>query len=206
MSDILISESTTGARVAEADLGSTDVSVQQLLDKARKANATVVWAHGGDLTEHGFRRVNGYTRLHAERAEALGVADPTARPIDLSHCPTLATDAFLDQWGHKRVNAGDEVDRDSIVVGLEEGGGFVGICRLWVAARLVDGPGLLPSARSPQRKARLLQAACTLLGPGSAEVDTWGEDDETLAAYVRLGLTVEVREAGWELVLPKNED
>ena len=78
----------------------------------------------------------------------------------------------------------------------------MGLCRVWPASRRADAPGVVRSHRSPERSVRLLQGACTLVGPGALEVECWGEGPETLQAYQdQLGLTIAHQLRGWELRL-----
>jgi hypothetical protein len=207
MSGILVVRATDGAVVAEADLGSTDVTVDELVAAGRAAGATLVWAHGGDLAAHGFRSVHGYARLHVDwnakrvPAHKTGI-DYRLSTVDIAASPELLTEAFLDQWGHKQVHPPAVSDDDgSVVLGLAENSRYVGICQFWPGDRIVDGPGVIPAVRSAQLKVHLLRAVCALLGDGPVDLDTWGEDDETIAAYMALGFQVVVRELGWELRL-----
>lgn len=45
-------------------------------------------------------------------------------------------------------------------------------------------------------------AACALLGPGPAELESWGDEPAVLAGYRQAGLVDIERVDGWELVLP----
>jgi hypothetical protein len=60
---------------------------------------------------------------------------------------------------------------------------------------------VLPAGRSADAYASLLVSACTLLGEGPADLDTWGDTDEVLEAYEDLGFDLVERVQGWELVL-----
>ena len=59
----------------------------------------------------------------------------------------------------------------------------------------------VPQGRSPDAYASLLIAACAVLGLGPADLDSWGDDDETIGAYEDLGFDVVERVQGWELEL-----
>jgi len=78
---------------------------------------------------------------------------------------------------------------------------IVGLCRVFPAGRLIDGPGVLPDGRSPDAYASLLVSGCTVLGPGPADLDSWGDSDEVLEAYEDLGFDIVERIQGWELAL-----
>jgi hypothetical protein len=204
MSRILITYAANGELVAEVDFSAATVGVDEFIETADQAGASLLWAHGGELADHGFRRVNGYVNLHADWTVDSDAACPVSSTgsvgtVDLKAEPWLPTEAFAGQWGHKRVDETTDLSDDgSVVLALAERGAYLGICTVWPASRLVDGPGVVPSARSARRKAQLLHAACALLGPGPIDMDTWGEDDESLAAYAACGFTIVVSEPGWE--------
>jgi hypothetical protein len=67
--------------------------------------------------------------------------------------------------------------------------------------RWIDGPGVVPSLRTPERYARLVQGAAAHLGEGPAVLDSWGDSPSTLAAYTGLGFEVVESVSGWELDL-----
>ena len=116
----------------------------------------------------GFACTTGYTRLHADSP---GVGEPL---------PVLATDdyaqtvdrAYRGLWGHKQVAADAAPPDNAIVIGLYDEGP-IGLCRVFVSERLVDGPGLRAGARAPHNYLRLLSGACALLGPGPIDLDSW---------------------------------
>jgi len=198
MGEVLISRDTFGTTVAEVDLDDTTMTVPELVDHARTLGAGLVWAHGGSPEASGFVRRSGYARLHAEAPVA---GDPLPLVDNDVFGPLLAR-SFLGMWGHKWVDPAQPPPTDgSVVLCLEEGGAPIGLCRVWPGARLVDQPGVVPERRGPERTLRLLGGACALLGPGPVDVDTWGEDRETLAACATLGFTVTDQQTGWELCL-----
>jgi hypothetical protein len=71
--------------------------------------------------------------------------------------------------------------------------------RSWPAHGLDDSPGLLPDFRTPERHARFVRGAAGCLGVGPVTLVTWGDEKETLAAYVRLGFRPLESVSGWEL-------
>lgn len=77
----------------------------------------------------------------------------------------------------------------------------VGLCLVWPEPRLVDAPGVLPEARSPDAYASLLLHACAVLGEGPATLESWGDAESVLEAYEDLGFDVVERVQGWELAL-----
>ena len=72
-----------------------------------------------------------------------------------------------------------------------------GLCRVDMADRAIDAPGVVPEARSPERYAQLVLGACALLGPGPATIESWGDPSATIAAYEGLGFRIEDRLQGW---------
>lgn len=196
----LMAVTSEGDRVAETD----DVGEQPdtLIQDVRASGAQLIWVHTNlDLSPFGFRRTSGYTRLHADSP---GVGEPL---------PTLAADGYaktLDRayhglWGHKQVAADAAPPDDAIVLGLlRDDREPIGLCRVFVSERLVDGPGVAAGARAPHNYLRLLSGACALLGPGPIDVDSWGDTEETLACYAALGFAPVEQLGGWELKL--NED
>ncbi len=61
------------------------------------------------------------------------------------------------------------------------------------AVPYIDAPGLVPEHRSERLYVALLLAACAelrSLRPRALELESWGDADETLAAYQALGFTV----------------
>lgn len=198
MGEVLIGRDTLGTPVAEVDLDDTTLTEAQIVDEARARGAELVWAHGGRPEGAGFVRRPGYARLHA--------ADPVAGeplpPVEAGAYGELLATAYLGLWGHKWVDPRTPLPTDgSVVLCLEEDGVPVGLCRVWPGARLVDQPGVVPDRRDPERSVRLLGAACSFLGPGAVDVDTWGEDPQTLSACAALGFTITEQQAGWELRL-----
>jgi len=196
VADLWLGRSSEGLAVAEAEL--CDESPDTLVAAARDRGAALLWVHAtADLAPHGFARTPGYVRLHADEIPA-GEPLPPLAPVD--YAPTLDR-AYRGLWGHKHVARDAAQPAEAVVVGLHEGGEPVGLCTAFPAGRLIDGPGLLPGARGPERYARLLLGACAVLGPGPADVDSWGDDPAAIAAYAALGFAVSERVAGWELRL-----
>lgn len=199
MPDVLVSISSDGVVVAESDFSDADASeIAETLGLARARGAQTFWAHGGALAEYGFRRESGYARLgcpNAPRGEPLPVE---SNPEELIRVYRLA---YLGLWGHKQVGAefaaylGSGAQLRHVVL---DG---VGVCRVDMQERLVDGPGVVPDHRTPERYLRLLSAACAELGPGPASLVSWGDPPERLASYETLGFEVVERLDGWSLDL-----
>jgi hypothetical protein len=167
-----------------------------VVELARREGAGAVWAHAAVIdAELGFRKRGGYARLEAERVPA-SVALPV---IPGRHLQALQPACFAGVWGHP--DPAEELEPDASVVGLYESGSWVGMCAVDVEERWIDGPGLLPGFRTPDRYARLVQGAATLAGLGPLTLESWGDSAETLGAYCELGFVLAEYVQGWELVL-----
>jgi len=166
------------------------------VDTARAAGAELLWVHSNDdLSSHGFRRAGAYVRMHADEVPVRERVEPPLLE-ERDYAEVLAR-AYSGLWGHKHVSPLAAPPEDGVVVGVP----VVGLCRVWPAERLIDAPGVLPEGRSVDAYASLLLSACRVLGPGPADLDSWGEDEEVLEAYEDLGFDVVERVQGWELEL-----
>jgi hypothetical protein len=166
------------------------------LDAARAAGAELLWVHANDdLSVHGFRKAGAYVHLHARAVPVRRDAEPPL--LDRRDYAEVLARAYLGLWGHKHVPADAQPPADAVVVGDP----LVGLCRVWREARLIDAPGVLPEARSPEGYASLLLHACAVLGEGPADLESWGDAEEAIDAYVGLGFDVVERTEGWELEL-----
>jgi hypothetical protein len=163
---------------------------------AGAAGAQALWVHtNDDLSAHGFRRAGAYVRLHADDVPVRARIEPPL--LDERDYAEVLTRAYAGLWGHKHVSPLAQPPQDAVVVGVP----VVGLCRVWPAQRLIDGPGVLPEGRSVDAYASLLLSACKVLGSGPADLDSWGDDEETIEAYEDLGFDVVERVQGWELWL-----
>ena len=166
------------------------------LDAARAAGAELLWVHSNeDLSPHGFRRVGAYVRMHADDVPVRARVEPPLLE-ERDYAEVLAR-AYAGLWGHKHVSPLATPPDGAVVVGVP----VVGLCRVWPDERLIDGPGVLPEGRSADAYASLLLSACKVLGPGPADLDSWGDDEDVLEAYEDLGFDVVDRVQGWELEL-----
>jgi hypothetical protein len=162
---------------------------------ARAGGAQLLWVHtNDDLSEHGFVRAGAYVRMHTDEVPLRGREPSILEERD--YAEVLAR-SYAGLWGHKHVSPLAQPPEGAVVVGLP----VVGLCRVFPAERLIDGPGVLPEGRSADAYASLLIAACAVLGPGPADLDSWGDAEETIEAYEDLGFDVVERVQGWELVL-----
>ncbi len=188
--------SSDGVSFAEAELDGGDP--ERVVERARECGATLVWVHANsDLSRFGFSRRNGYARL---RANVLPPGEALPRLANTDYARMLEG-VYRGLWGHKQVAADAMPPLGAVVLGLYDRAEPIGMCRVFPKARLIDGPGLLPKARDPGRYARLLLGACALLGPGPADLESWGDAADVVDAYVGLGFAVAEQVGGWELRL-----
>lgn len=166
------------------------------VEGARAAGIELVWVHSNDdLSAHGFRPAGAYVRM---RADAVPVRPNREPPLlDRRDYADVLARAYAGLWGHKLVSPDARPPGDAVVVGVP----VVGLCRVWPEPRLVDAPGVLPEARSPDAYASLLLHACAVLGEGPATLESWGDAESVLEAYEDLGFDVVERVQGWELAL-----
>jgi hypothetical protein len=185
-----------GALVVEiATTQGTNRRVEELIDAARAAGIDLVWLHGSAVDASlGFRSSGGFARLAAD-----AICSPLSLPlVPLTTVRELQMACFTGVWGH--AEPGDP-DPTSTFVGLLEGDVWIGICEVDPDNRWIECPGVLSQFRTPERYARLVRGAAACLGDGAATLVTWGDDEETLAAYVELGFRPLEYVPGWELNL-----
>jgi hypothetical protein len=183
--------------VAEVHPPMGAAALSQLLTAARSGGIRAIWARGdlvsGDI--YGFERRRGHARLQAD--SPLTKIDAARPPLTL--VPQLQVGCFSGVWGHHRPAL--EPDPDATFVGLHEAGAWIGICEVDIERNQIDSPGLRVPFRTPDRYARLVREASSLLPPGRVTLETWGDTEETLAAYGELGFEVVEYVPGWERIL-----
>ena len=182
--------SVDGKRVIEAESFTPGDEVI-----AREEGAERLWVHANeDLSGRGFQRAGAYVRMHSYE---IPVRKREPSLLEERDYAEVLARAYAGLWGHKHVSPLAEPPEGAVVVGVP----VVGLCTVFPAERLIDGPGVLPDGRAPDAYASLLVSACTVLGPGPADLDSWGDEDETIEAYEDLGFDVVERVQGWELEL-----
>jgi hypothetical protein len=165
------------------------------VEAARAAGASVLWLHtNDDLSAHGFRPAGAYVRLHADEVP---VRKQEPSFIEERDYAEVVARAYAGLWGHKYVSPLAQPPENAVVVGVP----VVGLCTVFPDERLIDGPGVLPEGRSADAYASLLVSACAVLGAGPADLDSWGDAEETIEAYEDLGFDIVERVQGWELEL-----
>jgi hypothetical protein len=182
--------SVDGKRVVEAEsFAEGDV------EAARAEGAQLLWVHSNDdLSAHGFRRAGAYVRMHADEVPVRKREPSFIEERDFAE---VLARAYSGLWGHKHVSPLAQPPEGAVVVGVP----VVGLCMVFPAKRLIDGPGVLPEGREPDPYASLLVSACTVLGAGPGDLNSWGDAEETLEAYEDLGFDIVERIQGWELEL-----
>lgn len=188
-----------GFPVAECELAPDETGLlPSLIQQAADSGAHRLWVHSAaDLTPDGLTAVEGYRRLAIASCPA-GTALPV---LDAGTVAAVWPRAFAGQWGHKLVDAAAAqaaTGSGLVFLGLPDGGQWAGICAVEPAGRRIDGPGFVGRPRTGDAVIRLVLGACAYLGPGAAEVETWGEP---AAPYLALGFTVAEETPGWELIL-----
>lgn len=185
-----------GSLVVDVELGPGAASdLCQLIADARAVGADSIWVRGVTVDAAlGFERAGGYARLEA-------VAPPT--PVELPSPPPaqvreLQIICYAGVWGHHEPA---NLDASTTFVGLHEDDRWVGICEVDTARRRIVDPGVRRGLRTPDRYARLVCGASAGLGPGPATLETWGDSEETLAAYGELGFAPAEYVPGWQLNL-----
>ena len=198
--EFLEAVSSDGRRVLEADLG--DEGVDEWIGRARAAGAELLWLHtNADLAAHGFERFPGYVRM---RTESPPPGEPLPR-LEAEHYAATLDGAYRGLWGHKLVSQEAEPPTEAVIMGLhDERGEPVGLCTVFAAERLVDGPGVLPRARATSAYLRLLLGACAQLGPGPVDLESWGDSPAVVDAYREAGFEIVDRVTGWQLSLERS--
>ena len=132
-------------------------ALQRLISDARAADADALWAYGSLVDSTlGFAPRGGHARL---TAPALPASEPLPSP-PVSAVREIQVGCFSGVWGHHEPN---EPDPSAQYVGLYESGRWVGICEFDNDNGWIDGPGVLPELRTPERYAELVRGAAALI-------------------------------------------
>jgi hypothetical protein len=184
--------------VVEVNPPISSAALSRLVTVARSQGVQAIWARGWFFAGEslGFQPRRAYARLRA----ASPLTEIDAAPPPLSLVPELQVACFAGVWGHHRPAV--EPDPDGTFVGLHESGAWVGICEVDLERSQIDSPGVLAGFRTPDRYARLVREAASMLAPGRrVTLETWGDTEATLDAYHELGFELVEYVPGWELVL-----
>jgi hypothetical protein len=196
-SGVAVFHAADDSLVAEVHPTIAAAALSRLVAAAQSQGIRAIWVRGSFASgdSFGFERRRGYARLQA--ISPLTEIDAARPPLSL--VPELQIACFSGVWGHHRPAL--EPDPDATFVGLHECGAWVGICEVDLERNQIDSPGLLPTFRTVDRYARLVREASSLLSPGLVTLETWGDTEETLAAYRELGFELVEYEPGWERVV-----
>jgi hypothetical protein len=177
---------------SEPSLG---LDLGQLITEGRAQGVDAIWVSGEAIdTSLGFERAGGYARF-----EATSVMLPIELP---SPPPTVLRDlrigCYKGIWGRCEPTV---VDSAAISIGLHEGTEWIGVCEVDEGRRRIVAPGVRQGFRTPDRYARLVRGAAARLGSDPLTLETWGDSDETLVAYEKLGFAMVEYVPGWRLDL-----
>jgi hypothetical protein len=194
--EFLVGASSDGLPVVEAELEEGDPA--ELVALAREHGAALLWVHSNaDLASFGFTEAPGYARLRAEHPPP---GEPLPPLAERDYAATLDV-SYRGLWGHKQLAPTATPPEHAVVLGLYAGSDAIGLTTVFEQERLIDGPGVVPDARTTANYVRLLLGACALLGPGPIDLDSWGDDEVVLSAYGQNGFEPIERVRGWELRL-----
>jgi hypothetical protein len=186
-----------GSLVVEVLLAArSQTSLPHLIADARAGGVDLLWAHGPLVDANlGFRPCGGYARLEASAPapDAIVLPSPPRSVIR-----ELQRECFRGVWGHAEP---DEPDSSTDFVALQEEDRWVGICGFDASCGWIDGPGVIPELRCPERYAELVRAACAHITRRPITLETWGDTERTLEAYERIGFQLVEQVPGWELRL-----
>ncbi len=127
---------------------------------------------------------------------------------------------FEGLWGHHHLSEQElrdwlpSIDLDGTFLLYAPNEDVVGICRAemteWLSERYgkrmgyVDAPGIAPAYRAHRLHLPLLLAALQWLRskePAAVELESWGDDEQTLALYQSVGFTISRQSAIYRLEL-----
>jgi hypothetical protein len=185
-----------GSLVVDVDLERSAASdLPRLIADARAVGADSIWVTGFAVdVALGFEHAGGYARLEAPAPPA-PVELPSPPPTQIRELQIIC---FAGVWGHHEPA---NVDPSTTFVALHEGDRWVGICEVDTARRRIVDPGVRRGLRTPDRYALLVRGAAARLGSGPVTLETWGDTEETLAAYRELGFALAEYVPGWRLNL-----
>ena len=174
------------------------------------------------LQQRGFAPVSAYTVMSL--VASVPVASPAwpadgyvIRPYsdvqDFSMLLQALNRCYEGLWGHHHLSEDElnawfpSIDQEGTLLLYAPNGDLVGICRVEMSEQLsrkygkpmgyVDSPGIVSEYRDNGLYMPLLQAGVQWLRARELvdiELESWGDDERTLAQYQRLGLTI-VRQA-----------
>jgi hypothetical protein len=197
--DAVLSHAADGSLVLVVHLsGQAEATdIEQLVTHARNLDARAIWVFGGSIDPTlGFTPATGCVRLEAPVPPA---------PI-LLPAPPFEVFASCRPPASPASGAATSLSRQTLRARmwgwLYEKGRWVGICQALVIAGWIDGPGVHPMLRTPERSVQLVRGAAAYLSRNRpVTLETWGESADTLEAYRALGFDVIEELPGWEFRL-----
>lgn len=180
------------------------------------------------LRARGFQPVAAYTEMHAPGERDYPTPDwPAgfaARPYsavhDLAALTRAMNDGYAGLWGHHTVTETQvrgwlaDWTPDGLWLAFDGAGQVAGICRAELNARLsarrgqptgyLDAPGVIPAYRERGLQVPLLLTALAWLAPqrpATIELESWGDQSETLARYAEIGFEVARQALSYRLEL-----
>jgi GNAT superfamily N-acetyltransferase len=198
--------------------------LERLLERASQRNASGLMAYlpGREpalefANQSGFE-VQGYFRelhLSAETPRRSIILpngwklEPYSESLDVERYATILDASYADLWGHG-IASPDVMQsmlstlepQDTFLV-VDANGLDVGCAGLTKGnPQWIDAPGLIPTHRSAQNYQAVLATVLNKLEPGFEVIlNSWGDSDETIAAYTELGFVEHKRTAmAWRAV------
>jgi GNAT superfamily N-acetyltransferase len=121
--------------------------------------------------------------------------EPYSKFLDVDRYATILDASYADLWGHGLASA--EVmqamlsrlePQDTFLV-VDANGLDVGCAGITKGnPQLIDAPGLIPTHRSAQNYQTVLATVLNKLEPGfEVMLNSWGDSDETISAYLEFG-------------------
>ena len=199
--------------------GIGDALLMRALERASELGATKAGVYANARNEaatrfvlsHGFQAVSANTLLRLEGAAP--APEPTlpegysirrhSGAIDLPTLTVAFNRSYAGLWGHHAVSEAFVAQslaslgaEDALLLLIGPSGDVDGICRVerrGESLPYIDAPGIVPERRSAPLYVAVVLAACAHLRtmtPQAVELESWGDADETLAAYQAVGFTV----------------
>jgi GNAT superfamily N-acetyltransferase len=129
--------------------------------------------------------------------------EPYSESLDAARYARALDASYADLWGHglastevmqTMLSTLEPQDTFLVVDANESDVGCAGITK--GNPQLIDAPGLIPTHRSAQNHQAVLANALNKLEPGFEVIlNSWGDSDETIMAYIELGFIESERTA-----------
>jgi GNAT superfamily N-acetyltransferase len=184
--------------------------LERILERATQRQATGLMAYlPGDkpalefASQIGFD-IKGYfreLRLPAETPRKIATLphgwrlEPYSESLDVERYARILDASYADLWGHGLASPDvmqtmlSTLEPQNTFLVIDANGQDVGCAGITKGnPHSIDAPGLIPTHRSAQNYQAVLASALNKLEPGfEVMLNSWGEGDETIAAYLELG-------------------